>query len=667
MAGELDEYTWIFGFSIVFALGAAIGIGSNDLANSFGTVASSRALKMWQIVILAGICEFLGAVLLGAGVTSTVKSGIIDVNKFQDIPQVLMYGFMCVIITGAFWDNMASYLGMPVSTTHTTVGATAGMAMAIYGGGAVNWSRHKDEFPWVTGAVPIFLAWVVSPIACGIAVAILYGLLRWIVLRHDNSLVRAMWTMPPLAGGITWLVTSFIIQTGSKNNTWAPRSDGFVVWVGAVCGAGVAIIAGCMMPWLRVKAIAEAERKREFDIARGRLPGQAGNASVTNLAGEDVPRVGADGLPVAGEGKLATAESSSDGAGDLARGSSLDGKLDGAVEVATPAEPEEEVEKEHFESLKHRPRVRNTLIFLCYNPVSNYLFTGIRYDIHTARDTDERVKGLWDNAEQFDSHTEQLFRYLQIFSAAAMSLAHGSQDVANAMGPLSAVLQLWRTGTLGKNVSVPEWVLAIGGAGIVIGLAIWGYRIMMKIGVCLAAISPSRSLMVETSAVVVLLVASRYGLPVSTTMVVTGGITALGLLERGLAGVNWRALAYILAGWVFTIFLACGVGAGLTAVGVYGPCKQQSIQAWNTVVALNSTGNVMLRQVAATNFQLATPNEAVTVSLVALNASLAREMTPSPNPADVTTTVLDILDEFNLTLAYNPYSRKQGLLAAQMS
>lgn len=611
--------------------------------------------------------------------TSTVKSGIIDVNKFEDIPQVLMYGFMCVTITGAFWDNMASYLSIPVSTTHTTVGATAGMAMAIYGGGAVNWSRHKDEFPWVTGAVPIFLAWVVSPVACGIAVAILFTLLRFIVLRHENSLIRAMWTMPLLAGGITWLVVSFIIQTGSKNATWSKKSDAFVIWVGAVCGAGVAIVAGCMMPWLRAKAILEAERKREYDIARGRLPGVT--ASTANLATDAGMQLGPDGLPVAKEGQedavVDVARGSSidgklDETLDVARGSPIDGKLDGSVEIAAPPSSDDsevtKAPKEPLEKYKDRPHLRKTLLFFLYNPVSNYLFAGLRYDIHSVRDTDERVKGIWDNAEQFDSNTEQLFRYLQIFSAAAMSLAHGSQDVANAMGPLSAVLALWRTGSIGKNVTVPEWVLAIGGAGIVIGLAVWGYRIMQKIGVCLAAISPSRSLMVETSAVVVLLVASRYGLPVSTTMVVTGGITALGLVERGLAGVNWRALAFIIAGWIFTIFLACGVGAGLTAVGVYGPNKQQSIQAYETAQALNTSGYVMLDQVAAANDLLAPPNSAVSSALVSLNSTLYREMdTTTPNPVDVSAAVLDILNEFNLTLAFNPYTQTQGSLVQQLA
>lgn len=128
-------------------------------ANSFATTVASRALTLGQVVIVAGICEFAGAVLLGAGVTNTIKSGVADLNAFVDIPSVLMYGFLAVSMTTAFWDNTASYLAMPVSMTHTTVGATVGMALALEGGSAVIWSAEKDEFPYVAGAWGWGLQW----------------------------------------------------------------------------------------------------------------------------------------------------------------------------------------------------------------------------------------------------------------------------------------------------------------------------------------------------------------------------------------------------------------------------------------------------------------------------------------------------------------------------
>ena len=93
----MSDYTWIFVVSIIVAFIAAFGIGANDLANSFGSSVGTKALRMWQCVIIAGICEFLGAFFLGASVTDTIKSGITNVNYFKPYPQLFLYGFFAVL------------------------------------------------------------------------------------------------------------------------------------------------------------------------------------------------------------------------------------------------------------------------------------------------------------------------------------------------------------------------------------------------------------------------------------------------------------------------------------------------------------------------------------------------------------------------------------------
>lgn len=107
------------------------------------------------------------------------------------------------------------------------------------------------------------------------------------------------------------------------------------------------------------------------------------------------------------------------------------------------------------------------------NPVVRWLFSGMFSDLHAVVATDAHVASVWNNAEVFDYKTERLYRYLQIFSAMAMSFAHGSNDVANAIGPFSAVYSTWQTSAVpGSKSNVAEWQLALGGAGIVFGLAI---------------------------------------------------------------------------------------------------------------------------------------------------------------------------------------------------
>lgn len=108
---------------------------------------------------------------------------------------------------------------------------------------------------------------------------------------------------------------------------------------------------------------------------------------------------------------------------------------------------------------------------LTNNVVSRTISYGATYKVHDHIETDDRVAELWARAEVFDFKTERLFRYLQVFTACAMSFAHGSNDVANAMGPFAAVYSTWINGkTPGKESSVQPWILALGGAGIVTGL-----------------------------------------------------------------------------------------------------------------------------------------------------------------------------------------------------
>jgi phosphate/sulfate permease len=158
---------------------------------------------------------------------------------------------------------------------------------------------------------------------------------------------------------------------------------------------------------------------------------------------------------------------------------------------------------------------------------------------------------------------ERIFVYLQILSACFVAFAHGANDVANAIGPLAAVVSVIRTGVVGLKATVPLWALALGGVGIVIGLATWGWRVIETIGKKITKLTPSRGFSAEFGAAVTIVVASRLGLPISTTHTLVGAVMGVGL-ARGIEALNLNAIRDIVLSWLITI----PAGAAFT-IGIY--------------------------------------------------------------------------------------------------
>lgn len=158
---------------------------------------------------------------------------------------------------------------------------------------------------------------------------------------------------------------------------------------------------------------------------------------------------------------------------------------------------------------------------------------------------------------------EKMFGWLQIVSACMMAFAHGANDVANAIGPLSAALHIYKTGTVSFESSVATWVLALGGLGIVVGLATWGWRVIETIGKKITELTPTRGFAAEFGAATTILIASRLGLPISTTHTLVGAVIGVGL-ARGIGALNIGMTKDIVASWIVTL-----PAGALTAVIVY--------------------------------------------------------------------------------------------------
>jgi PiT family inorganic phosphate transporter len=163
-------------------------------------------------------------------------------------------------------------------------------------------------------------------------------------------------------------------------------------------------------------------------------------------------------------------------------------------------------------------------------------------------------QGAEDPTHRF-SQVERIFVVLQILTACAVAFAHGSNDVANAIGPLAAIVSAMGEADLAGKAPVAPWMLAIGGLGIVVGLSTWGYRVMETIGTRITELTPSRGFAAELAAATMIVIASGMGMPVSTTHTLVGAVLGVGL-ARGIGALDLRVVGGIGASMVATLPLA---------------------------------------------------------------------------------------------------------------
>ncbi|MGB5598659.1 MAG: inorganic phosphate transporter, partial [Thiothrix litoralis] len=157
---------------------------------------------------------------------------------------------------------------------------------------------------------------------------------------------------------------------------------------------------------------------------------------------------------------------------------------------------------------------------------------------------DEKV----DRRSHF-ANVEKIFAVMMIFTASAMAFAHGSNDVANAVGPMAAVIDVAKSGVMAAKSSVPSWVLLVGAVGIVVGLGTYGYKVIQTVGNKITELTPTRGFSAEISTAMTVVMASYTGIPVSTTHTLVGAILGVGF-ARGIAAIDLRVVGGIFMSWV---------------------------------------------------------------------------------------------------------------------
>ena len=394
--------------AIIIAAYMAWNIGANDVANSMADAVGSKALTIFWAVVLAGICNFCGAVLVGSHVTDTVRKGIIDTQAFAHDPRMLAHGMVCAMLAAALWLNLASYFGMPVSTTHSIVGAIVGFGILQAGFGYIHWAKLGQ----------IVASWFISPLAGGIMAFIIFKLISRHILSVEKPALAACKGVPVCVFLTFTILILAIIYKGLKNihlNLEGPHALILSV-AGGLIAAGISALL----------------MRRNYG-SNGELP-----------------------------------------------------------------------------------------------------------------------------YEQQLAKVERTFAVLVIITSCTVAFAHGANDVANAIGPLAAVAEIVKHNSVPGKVPVNIRFLVLGGLGIAIGLATFGYRVMRLVGTKVTEITPSRGVAADLSSMITVLACSKMGLPISTTHTLVGAIVGVGL-ARGITAVDRRVVGSIFISWMVTIPIAAGL------------------------------------------------------------------------------------------------------------
>lgn len=199
--------TIILIIAAVFGFMMAVGIGANDVANAMGTSVGSKALTVKQAIIIAMIFEFAGAYLAGGEVTDTIRKGVIDTSLFAAHPDQLVFGMMSALLAAGTWLLLASYMGWPVSTTHSIIGAIIGFALVSVGSEAVDWGS-------VQGIVG---SWVITPFISGLFAYFIFISAQKFIFNTDQPLQNAKRYVPVYMFLTTIVIALVTIKKGLKH------------------------------------------------------------------------------------------------------------------------------------------------------------------------------------------------------------------------------------------------------------------------------------------------------------------------------------------------------------------------------------------------------------------------------------------------------------------
>ncbi|KAI0710068.1 phosphate transporter [Earliella scabrosa] len=537
----LHQYDYLFAIGVMFAFLDAFNIGANDVANSFATSVSSRSLTMKQAMAIATVMEFGGAIGVGARVSETIRTKVIKTEIFENDPAVLMLAMVCAIVASSLYLTMATRIGLPVSTTHSIMGGVIGVGIASAGVNAIDWS--------IKGVSSVFLAWICAPGISGVAASIIFLITKFGVMERENPVRKAFYAIPFYFALTSGLLTLLIVWKGASSRI--KLSDGEIA--GAVLGVagGVALLVIVFfLPYLWRKVVQGDWTLKYWHIPQGPLllkrgevpPRPADVVDIQDYYAGHGAREDEHAAPSTTSEDIEKAPSESDRT-DAASPDLKARAQPSAPAIVSPASKRPEGEW-------YQPAV---LFYLA----KRAFFHGVEQDVISAQSKRDLLSGNAEernaHATHYDNRAEYMYSFLQVMTAATASFTHGANDVSNAVGPFATIYLIWRTGDLSDKTPVPTWILAFGGAAIVVGLWTYGYNIMRNLGNRITLHSPSRGFSMELGSAITIIMATQLALPISTTQCITGATVGVGLCSGTWRTINWRMVAWIYFGWFITL------------------------------------------------------------------------------------------------------------------
>ncbi|KAI6237584.1 Phosphate transporter [Aphelenchoides besseyi] len=537
MFNEITEafqgpYIWaiVLGFILAFVLGFAQG--ANDVSNAFATSVGSKVLTLRKAYILATIMESLGTILVGYNVSDTVRKGVVDLELFKDCPEELMLGQLAIMGAASIWLLLATFIQAPVSTTHAIFGATLGFAIVLRGTDGIQWdeilkivlswvckgfvhsikmyySRIEEKFICTNGLVIKFSnrrnrEWevqrVVSPVLSGLVSTAMYILIDHAVLRRRHPIRDGLRTLPI----IYFICISFITFAVSYQGSKVLHLSSIPLWVSLLVSFGLGLLSALIFRFFFSKRLERWVNKTEPTAMDQAVQKQM------NLKKEK---------PIAKVDLMNTKE------------------VDCSVSTISSSE------FSNIDLEDNRCNTRKVQTFA----ISPKQF--IRW-------------ALPDRKREPDPKTLRLFSAVQIFTACLAGFSHGANDVSNAVAPLTALLIINRDHSVEQHGQTPLVFLLYGVFATCVGLCILGHKVIKKVGSQLSAINPSSGFVIEFGASVTVLIASKIGIPISTTHALVGSIVAVGCVRSG-EGINWSIFRNIALSWFLTLPSAGVIAAGL--------------------------------------------------------------------------------------------------------
>ena len=440
---------------------------------------------------------------------------------------------MWTLLVGGAWQGWASAKGLNVSATHSIIAGIIGFALAFNGEHGVLWiTADPASFPPFKGVIPIVCAWFFAPLATAFCSASIYLITRTLVLRSENSYERSFYTLPLFVVIGTWINVYFVFVKGAKKTMdGSDWDDNKSAWVAAIVAAGFGVLSIALIPWVRRRAVWLDERQQMRQVAYDNYQKSIQTQEATGLDGIELTE------------KPDAADVTEGSAGDLS------------------------TKKSMMASIQQNTIVKSVRDFFNFNgldlgkPEEKDANGNLIVSKEWINDFDPHVQALQDRAEVFDAKTERVFGVLQIFSAICVMFAHGAGEVGFMAGPLATIYAVNQTGKLPKDVVAPMWVLLIAAFSLVAGLATYGKTMTKAVGTEMCKITPARGFAAELSTAIVIMTASQFGLPTSSSQCITGGIVGIGMCE-GTSGVNWIFFLQTFSSWIMTMFIM-GVGTGL--------------------------------------------------------------------------------------------------------